>query len=391
MKKILESVRKTAWIARAFSLTTVCIVLALPVSAQDQDPAPLRLAIARLTHDHVHWVFNRPGKSDVELVGIHEPDSTLRTRYAERYGLDEALFFADLEAMLDAVKPEAVSAFGSIREHLEVVEAAAPRGVHVMVEKPLAFRMEDARRMHALAERHGIHLITNYETTWYPSVHAARQAVREGAVGEIRKVVVRDGHPGPKEIGVSEEFLAWLTDPEENGAGALIDFGCYGANLVTWLMDGAAPRTVTAVTQQIKPDVYPHVDDEATILLTYPGVQAIVQASWNWPFNRKDMHVYGRTGYLSAPDGSALRIRRSGQEAPEDAGMDRTSDAGEVRRLERRPTPYDDPFSYLAAVVRGHVRVSPGDLSSIENNVTVVRILDAARQSARSGRTVVLK
>ncbi len=351
----------------------------LPASAYGQEPAPLRLAVARLTHGHVNWIFNRPGKTDIEIVGVYEPNVALRERFVERYDLNQALFFSDLDDMLDEAEPEAVAAFGSIAEHVEVVEAAAPRGVHVMVEKPLAFAAEDALRMRALAEEHAIHVVTNYETTWYPSMHAAREAIADSALGAIRKMVIRDGHPGPAEIGVSEEFLEWLTDPAYNGGGALTDFGCYGANLATWLMGGEPPRTVTAVTQQIKPDIYPDVDDEATIVLTWPHAQAIIQASWNWPFNRKDMHVYGRTGYLFAPHGAELRIRQAGDSEEQ------------VRLFEQRPAPLDDPFSYLAAVVRGNVQIADTDLSSLRNNVTVARILDAARESARTGRTVAIK
>lgn len=363
----------------AFALCIVLAALVFSMPAYGQEQAPLRLAIARLTQDHIHWLFNRPDKPDIDLVGVYEPDTTLRERFIERYDLSPSLFYPDLENMLDEAAPEAVAAFGSIAEHLEVVEVAAPRGVHVMVEKPLAFAFEDAQRMQALARQHAIHLITNYETTWYPSLYAAQEAIADSALGAIRKMVIRDGHQGPAEIGVSDEFLEWLTDPAYNGGGALIDFGCYGANIATWLMDGVAPQTVTAITQQIKPDIYPGVDDEATILLTWPHAQAIIQASWNWPFNRKDMHVYGRTGYLFAPHGTELRIRQA-------------DDAEEqVRLFEPRPAPHNDAFSYLAAVVRGDVQVGDTDLSSLENNVTVVRILDAARESARTGRTVALE
>ena len=342
------------------------------------DPAPLRLAIARLSHDHVHWIFNRPGKNDVELVGIFEPDEELRARFAERYALDSSLFYTDLDVMLEAVRPEAVAAFGSIYEHLEVVEAAAPLGIHVMVEKPLAVSVDHALRMQELAEDHGIDLITNYETTWYASTHAAKEILARGDVGPIRKIIVRDGHEGPKEIGVSDEFLDWLTDPKLNGGGALIDFGCYGANLATWLMGGALPQTVTAVTQQIKPDVYPNVDDDATIILTYPQAQAVIQASWNWPFSRKDMHVYGASGYVSAPDAGRLLVRRAGE--TQESEMTLTG----------REEPLDDPFTYFAAVVRGGVAVDGSDLSSLSTNVKVVRILDAARRSAETGETVFL-
>jgi predicted dehydrogenase len=139
-------------------------------------------------------------------------------------------------------------------------------------------------------------------------------------------------------------------------------------------MNGAEPVSVTAVTQQIKPDVYPRVDDEATIILEYPQAQGIVQASWNWPFSRKDMEVYGRGGYIIAPDGQHLRIRTGRDES--------------TQELHRREPPFDDPLSYLAAVVRGDIAVVETELSSLTNNVLVVRILDAARRSAATGETV---
>ena len=283
------------------------LVLAAGAAAQAAEPAEpsaLRLGIAGLTHSHVHGILGRKG-ADVRIVGIAEANRELAERYATRYGLDPALLFGSVEEMLERAKPEAVAAFGPTTDHRKVVEACAPRGVHVMVEKPLAFELDEALAMQALVEKHGIHLLTNFETTWYPSVHAARSLVREGAVGEIRKVLVSDGHRGPKEIGVDPEFLEWLTDPVRNGGGALTDFGCYGANLTTWLMEGETPLTVTAVTQQMKPAVYPRVDDEATILLTYPRAQAILQASWNWPVGRKDMEIYGERGYVLVHVGGA--------------------------------------------------------------------------------------
>jgi len=258
--------------------------------------------------------------------------------------------------------------------------AAAPRHVHVMVEKPLAVSVEHATRMKALSRQYGINVLTNYETTWYPSMlETERLVAGDSVIGPLRKLVVHDGHQGPKEIGVSNEFFEWLTDPVKNGGGALIDFGCYGANLVTWLMQGQAPLTVTAVTQQIKPDIYPKVDDEATIVLTYPSAQAILQASWNWPVARKDIELYGRTGYLVAPNPTTIRLRR-GESVPET-----------LITAPPRPAPIQDEFQFLAAVVRGTMQVPVTDLSSLENNVTVVRILDAARRSAKEGKTIVLR
>ncbi|HEU0091028.1 MAG TPA: Gfo/Idh/MocA family oxidoreductase, partial [Vicinamibacteria bacterium] len=182
-------------------------------------------------------------------------------------------------------------------------------------------------------------------------------------------------HRGPQEIGVQPEFLRWLTDPILNGGGALTDFGCYGANLFTWLMGNARPLSVSAVTQTFKPAVYPRVDDEATIVVAWPQAVGIIQASWNWPFDRKDLEVYGSRGQALTVRREAVRFRLEGKEEAEAPSP-------------ALAAPEDDPVRYLAAVARGEVR--PSGLSSLENNLIVTEILDAARESAQTGRTVKL-
>ncbi|HEU4679054.1 MAG TPA: Gfo/Idh/MocA family oxidoreductase, partial [Terrimicrobiaceae bacterium] len=121
---------------------------------ESRGPGPV--AVARLTHGHVSWILGRADTGDIELVAIYEPDAGVAERYAAAFGFDRRLVHDDLGKMLDAVKPSAVLAFGSIAEHLAVAEAAAPRGIHVMVEKPLAFRSDDARAIAVLARRYGI-------------------------------------------------------------------------------------------------------------------------------------------------------------------------------------------------------------------------------------------
>ena len=277
---------------------SACWLILSPVQAQSNNDAPVRMAVAGITHGHVSWILSRK-KTDLLLVGIYEPNTELAQRLVKQYGLSSSLIYNNLNKMLDAVKPEAVAAFGSILQHMEVVEACAPRHIDVMVEKPLATTLQQALKMETLAKKFNIKLLTDFETSWYPSTVKTYELVNDSNyIGKIKKVVIHDGHEGPKEIGVSKEFLEWLTDPVENGGGALIDFGCYGANLMTYLMNGEQPVSVTAVTQQFKPDIYPRVDDEATIVVTYPSAQCIIQGSWNWPFGRKDMEVYGQTGYV---------------------------------------------------------------------------------------------
>jgi len=342
-----------------------------------KEEAPLRVALAGLVHGHASGFFDQfQHRSDLQIVGIAEADRQLAAKFANSYGLAPGLFYSDLEEMLNATHPQAVLAYTNTYDHRRVVEICARYGVQVMMEKPLAVSLEDARAIEKTAREGKIQVLVNYETTWYRSNQAAYDLVHDKAIGEIRKIGVHDGHSGPKEIGVEPEFLAWLSDPKLNGGGALFDFGCYGADLATWLMDGRRPDAVTAVTQRIKPEIYPRVDDEATIILTYPKTQAIVQASWNWPFSRKDMEVYGQRGYAITVGRDAVRVR-----LPEKEEL-----LKDAKPLEKTKA---DSVSYLRAVLLGGLR--PEGQSSLETNVIVTEILDAARRSAATGKTVSLE
>jgi predicted dehydrogenase len=362
---------------RSLTILLAWALIAVPVLCA-AEPAPLRVAIAGLVHGHADGFFsNSAHRPEIRIVGISDPDRSLFDRYAAKFGLDSALYHADLEEMLSSTKPQAVLVYSNTFDHRKIVELCAKHHVPVMMEKPLAVSLQDAQAIERAAREGKIQVLVNYETSWYRSNHAMYEMVRADAIGDVRKVVVHDGHQGPKEIGVGPEFLNWLTDPKLNGGGALFDFGCYGADLMTWLMNGEMPLSVTAVTQQIKPEIYPHVDDEATIILTYPKAQAIVQASWNWPFDRKDMEVYGRTGYAITVGRDDLKVRRAGEKAEQ------------VVAAQPVPFPYGDSLTYLRAVVLDGLK--PDSLSSLETNIIVTEILDAARQSAATGKTVNLK
>lgn len=364
-----------------YAITFICCYI-MTLSNSLAQEEPLRIGVAGLTHTHVHWILGREDIGDIEIVGIAEPNRDLAQRYADQHGYSMDLVYDSLEEMIAATKPEAVTAFGTIYDHLEVVETCAPKGIHVMVEKPLAVSQDHAKKMAALARKHNIHLLTNYETTWYPTNHEAKKLLESGKVGDLRKVIVRDGHRGPSKLGINSEFLDWLLDPKANGGGAIMDFGCYGANLMTWLTQGKRPNTVTAVTQQLQPENNPKVDDDATIILTYDDAQAIIEASWNWPMGRKDMELYGLTGAIYADNRNDLRIRIA-------EGYDGFQE--EKQTLEEREAPLNDPFSLLAAVVKNKISLPAHDLSSLENNMVVMEILEAARKSARTGKTVTLK
>jgi predicted dehydrogenase len=350
-------------------LIPALLFLTLSLPAQQ----PLRLAIAGLNHGHVSGFLNaaKP-RSDVKIVALYDPDATLTAKYAK--SADQV--FNDLGAMLDKVKPEAVATFTSTFDHAAIVEACAKRHIPVMMEKPLAVNMEQARAIQKAAAAGNIPVMVNYETTWYKSHGEIWKIVHEQkAAGEIRRMVAMDGHEGPKEINVQPEFLSWLTDPVKNGAGALFDFGCYGANLMTWLMDNQRPLAVTAFAHTNKPAIYAKVDDEATILVQYPKAQGVIEASWNWPFSRKDFEVYGEKGYTIATGGNSLRVRLPGEREQDRPPADLSPDS-------------KDSITYFIGVARG--KYKPAGLNSLDNNMIVTEILQAARESVRSGRKIEL-
>jgi predicted dehydrogenase len=326
---------------------------------------PLRIAIVGLVHGHVEGLlWQATQRADITIVGIYEPDRPLFDRLAAKYELDSSLYFDSLAAMLDGSKPEAVSVMSPVAEHRAAVEACAPRGVHLLVEKPLAFSAEDAARIEELAHRHGVLVLTNFETSWYASIREAKRLVASGDRAPIRRMVFRHGHKGPREIGCSPEFLAWLTDPAANGGGAIVDFGCYGAVLATWLMEGQRPTRIVATRTTLKPLLYPKVDDDATIVLTYPTATAVIQASWAWTHDNKEMDVHTERGSIHAGKWDELTVREA--DGP-----------GKVIKPPAKPEHLRDEWTYLRRVIRGECEVDP--LSSLEFNVIVAEILNAAR------------
>jgi predicted dehydrogenase len=382
---------------KAFVLLTVAVIITVAVfntvafadrqvspSADPNQQAdanakpPFRIAIAGLTHDHVTGLLGGlPHRKDITLVGIAEPNVQLAAKYVTRYHLPQSIIYTDLDKMLDETKPQAVVIYTSTFDHLHIVQTCASHHIDAMMEKPLAVSNEHAAAMAQAAKKGNIQVLVNYQSTWEPVNTLLHDMVTEQkTIGEIRKIIFYKGHSGPKEIGCSPEFLNWLTDPNLNGGGALFDFGCYGADLATWFLNNQKPLSVTAVTRQTKPNIYTKVDDDATIIITYPKTQVIIMASWSWPYGKDDIEIYGKTGSIKTIDGKTAVL---------------CTDGKAEQKIAAKPieSPYSDSLTYLAAIVNGGIK--PQETASLENNMTVTEILDAARRSSQSQSTIQLR
>lgn len=356
-----------------FIVYLVCCSFHVLGQAKQKEPV-LRLGVIGLVHDHVNWILNRQ-KEDVKIVGIVETNKAAIARYQKQYHLPESLFFDTYDALFKAVKPDAVSAFNATKEHLDVIRYFAPKGIPIMVEKPLATSYAEAQEMTEIIKKHQTPLLINYETSWYETTYEAKSLLEAGRFGSLTKMVFNTGHPGPQEIGCTPEFLAWLTDPILNGGGALTDFGCYGANIATWLLNGETPLRVSAVAKQTKPDRYPKVDDDTTILLEYQKYQVVIQASWNWSHNRKDMQLYGNKGFVNCQNATAMTLMENERKGEKKHSPKSISEAQR------------DPFRLLYEVVYYKRSLSPFSLYSIENNLIVSKILSLAKKAAITKQT----
>src|SRR5467141_1104845 len=338
-----------------------------------------RIAIVGLDHDHVWGLLKYlEAEPDAELVAIAEPQPAL-VKEAKSRVQASVKFYADYIKMLDEVKPDAVIVTTSNDRHLEILRECAKRHIHYSVEKPMATNAADAREMEKLAKQAGIKLMVNYWNAWVPPSHELFHRVKDGQVGAVQKIIVQYGHAGPKEIGVSEYFADWLYDPVKNGGGAIVDFGCYGAEWALWLK--GRPKGVQAIAQKLKVSQHNKVDDDATILLEYPDATVIVEASWDWPHSMGQVQVFG-------PKGSLLATRNTlFYRSAEDRG--KSGLEGEPLTLNAPQGAASNPVAYFVDCIRHDKPIE--DPLSPRLNVQVLEILDAARESVRTGRAQELR
>jgi predicted dehydrogenase len=334
-----------------------------------------KLAIVGLDHDHV-WGLLRDltGEPNAELVAIADAHTELVDQ-AKAKVPPTVKFYSDYIKMLDEMKPDGVIVTTENDRHLEILRECAKRHIHYSTEKPLATTAADAREMERLANQAGIKVMVNYWNAWVAPTHALFHRVHDNQLGPVQRIIVRYGHQGPKEIGVSKYFADWLYDPVKNGGGAIMDFGCYGAEWAIWLK--GRPARVSAVTQKLKLEQHNAVDDDATIVLDYPDGTAIIEASWDWPYNMGQVQVFGPKGSLLATARDLFSRSTGRQEA--NAALE-----GERVALDPPARETNNPVSYFVDCIRNNKPIE--DPLSMKLNVQVMEILDAARESARTGK-----
>jgi predicted dehydrogenase len=347
------------------------------VSFESSTPA-VRLAIIGLDDDHVWGLLRDIAKEPAaQLVAIADPHPDLVAKARSQIP-GTVKFYDDYVKMLDEAKPAAVMVATAPDHHLEIVRACAQRHIDISIEKPMAATAGEAHEMEDLADAAKIKLMVNYRNVWIASSQGMFGRVAGGTVGPVQKIDARYGHAGPEETGESKYYANWFYDPARGG-GALMDFGAYGAEWALWLK--GRPSSVYAYSPKVKTGDSDGADDDDVILFKYPDGTATIQASWNWPFDQGQVEAYGPKGSLLATR-NALYFRTAGSK-PE-------IENPEGRSIELHFVLHET--SSAVAYFVYHIRHGQPieDPVSAKMNVQVAEILDAAKESVRTGAAVEL-
>ena len=272
-----------------------------------------RVGVVGMVHDHV-WGLAKSFAAcpQADLVAAADPNEPLRSRIRHEFGV-QALY-ADWREMLDKEELSVALITTENSAAADVAEAAAPKGIHLIVEKPMAATLEQADRMLAAASSAGVQLLVNWATAWRPNTVKAVELVAGGAIGQVFNVRVRMAHAGPRELGCSPYFYGWLYDAEKNGAGAFMDYCCYGAAFCRHLL--GMPNAVTAVAGRLVKDDIP-VDDNGILLMIYDKAFAAAEASWTQVPHYHDTVILGSEGTLITDGGRLLMATESAAEPKE--------------------------------------------------------------------------
>ena len=348
-------------------IACLLLFLLLPAFAAEHT-----IAVVGLVHSHV-WghLMEIVSNQQIRLVGVAETEPELVAE-AEKRGVPANLVFADWKKMIDQQKPEIVWAFVENNRHREIVEYSAPRKIHVLFEKPLASNYKEALAIRDLARKNGIYVMTNYQMAWWPANYTARELAASGAIGQVWRLHGMVGHGGPGgPTGLNKYFFNWLTDPVKNGGGALVDFGCYNALWSLWYL--GRPETVYAQSNQLRPKEFPKVEDNADMILSYKQGVAILEGSWDLPYGFQDLEVFGLGGGIHVGS-DGVTLRKSGQR--------------EAQTMPVAALPPEASAPVAAMIHAIESKTEPQGLTSLDMNIQVVEILDAAKESLKTGKAV---
>jgi predicted dehydrogenase len=208
----------------------------------------------------------------VELVGVVDPDRKQRGFVARTLGCAE---FADLQALIGS-GVDAVSIAAPTHLHHEIALACIARGLHVLVEKPIAPTVEEGRAIVAAARRAGVMLMIGHVERFNPAVESIKRAIKDQ---DILSIAITRVGPFP---------------PRMSNVGVVIDLAVHDIDLIRWFTDSE----IVEIQPQLSSAVAEREDIALLQFRTASGVLAHINTNWLTPFKARTIHVATRDKYL---------------------------------------------------------------------------------------------
>jgi predicted dehydrogenase len=249
-----------------------------------------KFRIVGISFDHMHMgdllrlVHEHP---DAEIAGIFDSVRSKMERAIANFSIPENRIFTGFEACMEATKPDLAILCAATADHASYTERLAKYHTHVLVEKPFAASVGDARRMIAAMRPTDKLLAINWPLAWVESHVKAKHLIEEGTIGKLIEVHSYGGNRGPlyhladkvevtpKEVEQQKPNSWWYK--RASGGGSLLDYLGYGATLGTWYRNGEAPIEVTC-TIDATPGI--EVDQHSITVCRYAHGLSKMETRW---------------------------------------------------------------------------------------------------------------
>ena len=189
--------------------------------------------------------------------------------------------YACYEQMLDQEQLDAVLICSDNAEKVKIVTAAAQRGLHCYVDKPMSARLSEANEMIAVARQAGVKVMIAYHFFFGSAYRTVKNWLADGRIGQVYLAKASIGHAGPREINLSKYFCEWLEDKARAGGGAWVDEAGY---MISAMIDNLGPITdVSAFMNQQgwRDYLAPDVEDNSVAILKFAsGALGMIDSRW---------------------------------------------------------------------------------------------------------------
>ena len=273
-----------------------------------------------------------------------------------------------------------------IASHSRFCEETLSRGIHTVVEKPMATSLEDGIRMYRAAKCYDAQLVINWPVAWFPAFNKAKELADSGIIGDILRFQYRSPSTrGPYKLGeYTNEQLSklWWYD-KKRGGGSIMDYAGYGCVLSTWFMNGQLPLKVSGVKKNFFLP-FSDVEDYSTFTLEYENAVSVIEGSWSTMNNGEIATgpiVYGSEGVIVAdrfdPIVKVYKDLKPYQPSPKPTEVFEASSADDNISIQL--------INYLENGTPLHEMVTP------DFNIRAMAALDAGIRACESGNSEAVK